>query len=101
MVNPVIVITQVDASGIGLRGSGGGDRSRTGAGSLTETIGLKGGASESGGSIGGVSSSIGDGRELGDGVSTNVSGGFIRTIVQDTEGSPHGPRRLIVSGKRD
>ena len=48
--NPIIVITQVDASGIGLRGEGvkTGARSNSGPGSSRRVIGVGGGATGSG-----------------------------------------------------
>ena len=100
ILNPVIVITHVDASGMGVRGWGVkiGGRPDSGSG-LWRTVTWSGGGARTsiGGartSIGGARSSIGGGGVSTIGKSVGVTARPRSTIAQTPDAPPHGSRAI-------
>src|ERR1700722_12483114 len=100
ILNPVIVITHVDASGMGLRGWG--VKSGGGPGLLSTETGIGGAARTSIGgartSIGGARTSIGSGGVSTIGKSVGVTARPRSTIAQTPDAPPHGSSRLLKKG---
>ena len=110
ILNPVIVITHVEASGMGLRGWG--VKSGGGPGLLRTETGIGGGARTSIGgtrtSIGGARTSIGGARTSIGGARTSIGSGGVSTIgksvgvtarprstiAQTPDAPPHGSRAI-------
>ena len=89
ILNPVIVITHVDASGMGVRGWG--VKSGGGPGLVRTETGIGGGARTS---IGGARTSIGSGGVSTIGKSVGVTARPRSTIAQTPDAPPHGSRAI-------